>query len=141
VCNILEENGFTLMEIIIAVAIVAIMAGTLAPVAFKQINSARSRAAIKELELLEEGLLSFYEDTGRFPTEEEGLAALVTDPGAINWRGPYVTTAKRNPVEAVSEDPFGQNYIYDFNPATVPPGAYHRLRRFEPELGLKPGHG
>ena len=111
------------MEVIVAVAIVAIMAGALAPVIYKQINSARTKATVDELELIEAGLLSFYKDTGRFPTEAEGLAALVTDPGVSNWQGPYVSSSKKNPVDAVRDDAFGRDYVYDLNPTTVPAGA------------------
>ena len=57
------------MEVIIAVAIVSIMAGALAPVIYHEINMARSAATSRELDLLKDGLLDFYEDTGRFPAE------------------------------------------------------------------------
>ncbi|MBN1164263.1 MAG: type II secretion system protein GspG [Candidatus Krumholzibacteriota bacterium] len=122
-CRIRGSGGFTLMEIIVAVAIVSLMAGALGPVAYKQINSARTRATAREMEILEAGLLSFYEDTGRFPTEGEGLSALVVDPGAPNWQGPYVAASRRNPVESVRDDAFGREYVYDFNPLTTPPGS------------------
>ncbi len=117
------SSGFTLMEVIVAVAIVALMTGALAPVIYKQVNSARSKATTRELELIEAGLVSFYQDTGRFPSEAEGLTALIADPGAVNWQGPYVSSAKGNPEEAVRVDAFGQEFIYDLNPATTPAGA------------------
>ncbi len=118
-----DSGGFTLMEVIIAVAIVALMAGALAPVVFKQINSARSKVTVQELDQIESGLLSFYQDTGRFPTEAEGLEALVSDPGLANWQGPYLSSAKRSPAEAIKGDAFGMEYIYDLNPVTDPPGS------------------
>lgn len=118
-----RPQGFTLIEVIVAVAIVALMAGALAPAVYRQINSARSRATSDELELIEAGLLSFYEDTGRFPTETEGLSSLVSDPGVSNWQGPYVSTAQRNPADAIREDAFGRQYIYDLSPVTDPAGA------------------
>ncbi|MFH1842647.1 MAG: type II secretion system protein GspG [bacterium] len=116
-------EGFTLMEIIIAVAIVAIMAGALTPVIFHQINQARSEATTKELYGIKEGLLDFYEDIGRFPSEAEGLSALVADPGLTNWRGPYLGSGQQEPVTAVTTDAFGETYVYDLNPAVNPGGA------------------
>jgi len=110
------RSGFTLMEIIIAVAIVAVMAGALTPVIHHEINVARSEATSRELSLLKGGLLKFYEDTGRFPTEAEGLAALVADPGANNWQGPYVSGGQSNPLAAIGSDAFGEAYVYDLNP-------------------------
>ncbi len=65
----LDRGGFTLMEIIIAVAIVAILAGTIAPMAFKEMIKAREEATVKELKILNLALVAFYEDTGRFPDE------------------------------------------------------------------------
>ncbi len=117
------RTGFTLMEVIVAVAIVAIMAGAVAPVVFKQINAARSEATTRELSSIEAGLLAYYEDTGRFPTEAQGLNALVVDPGVAGWKGPYVQTTGGNPTEMVTRDAFGRAYVYDLAPNTTPAGA------------------
>ncbi|MCP4571191.1 MAG: prepilin-type N-terminal cleavage/methylation domain-containing protein [bacterium] len=118
-----HRRGFTLMEVIVAVAIVAIMAGAVAPVVFKQINNARSAATLDELSSLETALVDFYDDTGRFPSEAEGLAALVVDPGLAGWEGPYLQTPSGNPADMVASDAFGRPYIYDLAPATTPAGA------------------
>ncbi len=115
--------GFTLIEIIIAVAIVAVMAGAVTPLAFKELVRAREEATLKELAGIESGLLRFYEDTGRFPSEAEGLTALVADPGVTGWQGPYVDTDRGDPVSAVTTDAFGDTYVYDLDPATIPAGA------------------
>ena len=85
-----RRSGFTLIEIVIAVAILAIMAGSIAPFVFREIERAREEATLLELAALREGMLEFYDDTGRFPTEGEGLLALVTDPTVGGWSGPYV---------------------------------------------------
>lgn len=121
------RQGFTLMEVIVAVAIVAIMAGAIAPVVFKQINAARSEATTDELVSLERALVEFYDDTGRFPTEGEGLAALVVDPGAPGWEGPYLQTPSGNPADMVAADAFGRAYTYDLAPTTQPAGAASAL--------------
>ncbi len=115
-----QTNGFTLIEIVIAAAIVAIMAGVLTPVVFNQINSARSENTSREQKQIQAALLNFYQDMNRFPTEAEGLSALVTNPGGSDWEGPYFTDDKLDPLTAVNNDAFGNPYVYDLNPDTDP---------------------
>jgi len=117
------RGGFTLIEIIIAVAIVAILAGTVTPLAFREYMRAREDATLAELATLEQALLAFYEDTGRLPTEAEGLAALVSDPGVTGWQGPYAAGDQDDPVTDVATDAFGDLYLYDLDPGTNPAGA------------------
>ncbi len=118
-----NRGGFTLIEIIIAVAIVAILAGTVTPLAFKQMIKAKEEATLKELNSLNKALVEFYEDTGRFPTEGEGLEALVSDPGVGGWQGPYVGGDRGDPVEEVTTDSFKETYVYDLDPTTNPADA------------------
>jgi len=115
--------GFTLVEIVVAVAIVAIMAGAVAPLAYREITRAREEATLRELDALQQGLLDFYEDTGRFPTEGEGLAALLADPGADGWQGPYVGGGRGEPLVETTTDAWDATYVYDVAPLTNPAGA------------------
>lgn len=116
------RDGFTLIEIVIAVAIVAIMAGTIAPMVYRNMERAREEATLKELTTLRDGMLEFYDDTGRFPTELEGLTALVSDPGVSGWAGPYVGSSEGDPTVAVTTDEWGSTYQYDLDPTTNPAG-------------------
>jgi len=104
--------GFTLLEIIIAVAIIAIMAGALTPLVYRQLESAREDGTRKELDAL-----------GRLPTETEGLVALAIDPGVGNWDGPYVGGRQADPATELGEDAWHNAYLYDVNPTTSPAGA------------------
>jgi general secretion pathway protein G len=118
-----NSQGFTLLEIVIAVAIVALLAGATAPLVFKELQQAREEATLKELAAIKTGLEDFFVDTGRFPSEAEGLTALVADPGADGWAGPYVGGGSSNPATEVLSDAFGNSYLYDLAPATNPAGA------------------
>ncbi len=122
-CRNWLNAGFTLLEIVVAVAIIAIMAGAITPLVFRELMSARAEATDRELVGYEKALTEFYEDAGRFPTEAEGLGALVIDPGVANWQGPYVGTERGDPSQEVTTDSFGNNYVYDLQPTTNPTGA------------------
>jgi type II secretion system protein G len=115
-----RARGFTLIEVIIAVAIVAIMAGAIAPVAFRQVARARHDATQQELGRIRAALEDYYEDTGAFPAEADGLGALVADPGVAGWQGPYLGSgASGDPLRAVRSDAFGENYVYDLAPSVT----------------------
>jgi len=118
-----DRVGFTLIEVVVAVAIVAIMAAAITPLAYREITRAREEATLDELAALRNGLLEFYEDTGRFPSEAEGLGALLTDPGANGWQGPYVGGGNGLPLVEATTDAWGDPYLYDLRPTTVPAGA------------------
>jgi general secretion pathway protein G len=122
-----SRAGFTLIEIVVAVAIVAIMAGAVAPLAYREMTRAREEATLRELAALQQGLLEFYEDTGRFPTEGEGLAALLADPGANGWQGPYVGGGQGVPLVEATTDAWNAVYVYDVAPTTTPAGAADAL--------------
>lgn len=119
----INNRGFTLLEIIIAVTVVAIMAAAITPMAYKEIMRAREEATLGELQAIKNGLEEFFADTGRFPTEGEGLTALVNDPGVTGWSGPYVGGSSQDPASEVLDDAFGENYLYDLSPTTNPAGA------------------
>jgi general secretion pathway protein G len=117
------RGGFTLVEVVVAVAIVAILAAAVTPLAFREMSRAREDATLDELASLRQGLLDFYEDTGRFPSEAEGLGALVADPGVSGWQGPYVGGGDGLPLAEATTDAWGGTYLYDLGPVTVPAGA------------------
>lgn len=112
--------GFTLIEIIVAVAIVAVLAGAITPMVFNELMQAREDATEGELTAVAGGLVDFYTDTGRLPTEAEGLGALARDPGVTGWQGPYVKANRGDPVDEVGTDGFGNAYVYDLAPSTSP---------------------
>ncbi len=109
-------RGFTLLEVIIAVAIIGIMAAAIGPLAIRQINRVRVDATYTELERIRESLIAYYEDIGSFPSQNAGLASLISD-ASSGWRGPYIEFSHDNPIEAVTTDAFGETYLYDLSPS------------------------
>ena len=111
------RNGLTLVELLIVVTILGIMVAMIAPrLAGRTEQARRARADADVKGNIPLGLDLFELDTGRYPTTEEGLAALRTRlPGLPNWRGPYL---KQSPV-----DPWGRDYRYVY-PGTRNPDDY-----------------
>lgn len=115
-----HREGFSLLAVIMLLAVIAVLAGVITPMAFRHEMEARERSTRGELELIATGLQGFYADTGRLPTEGEGLAALVSDPGVGGWRGPYVAFAHEEPTAEITHDAWNRPYAYDLAPTTAP---------------------
>lgn len=99
--------GFTLIEILVVLAIIGLMAGLVGPKVMKQFTAAKTKTARLQIEDLAGALDMYRLDIGRYPGSDQGLAALVTQPGnAKNWNGPYLRKSK------VPQDPWGQAYHY-----------------------------
>jgi general secretion pathway protein G len=101
--------GFTLIELLVVLAILGLLAAIATPQVVKYLGKAKTDAAAIEIKNLSAGLDLFVIDVGRYPTEQEGLVALVTKPPGLEvWRGPYIST-KGAPL-----DPWGRPYIYRY---------------------------
>lgn len=87
-----DRRGFTLVELLVVMVIIGLLATLVAPGLFKQLGKGQVSAAKAQIASLEQGLDKFRLDVGRYPTTQEGLSALVTNPGIENWDGPYVKT-------------------------------------------------
>ncbi|GLK52678.1 type II secretion system major pseudopilin GspG [Maricaulis virginensis] len=99
--------GYSLMEILVAVAIIAVLATLVAPRLFGQLDRARVTSAETQIDMLETALDSMRLDIGRYPTNEEGLALLSTPNPSVSamWQGPYLD-------EELPTDPWGNPYRY-----------------------------
>jgi general secretion pathway protein G len=104
----IRRNAFTLIELLLVLVILAILAAVVVPKFTNRSEQARESAAKTDIANVETALDTFEIDTGRYPSTEEGLAALMQAPGNVNgWKGPYL----KRPVQA---DPWGNPYQYRY---------------------------
>lgn len=108
-----RRAGFTLLEILIVVAIIGLIASIVAPRLIGRIGKSKTVIARAQIESLGTALETYRLDTGEYPSEAQGLQVLVERPdNVLNWHGPYLR--KR----VIPNDPWGESYIYSY------PGEY-----------------
>lgn len=101
-----KAAGFTLLELLVVVAIIGLLAAYVGPRYAGQLDKSERALAKSQIEGFDRALTSFRLDVGRFPSTQEGLEALRTRPsGATRWNGPYLN-------KAVPLDPWGRPYVY-----------------------------
>lgn len=102
-----RRAGFTLVEMLVVLAIIGSIVGLVGPRVLNYLSESKVKTAQIQMENLASALDLFYLDAGRYPTTEEGLNALVARPaGVSSWSGPYLKTT------AVPKDPWGHAYLY-----------------------------
>jgi general secretion pathway protein G len=99
-------RGFTLVELLVVMVILGLLASLVLPNFFRQGAKARVGVARSQIAQIGTALDAFALDTGRYPTDAEGLEALLEAPSdAKSWDGPYLK-------KAVPLDPWGNPYEY-----------------------------
>uniref|UniRef100_Q31J24 Type II secretion system core protein G n=1 Tax=Hydrogenovibrio crunogenus (strain DSM 25203 / XCL-2) TaxID=317025 RepID=Q31J24_HYDCU len=105
--NVAKQQGFTLIELMVVVVILAILAAIAVPQFMDRPDEARIVKAKQDISSLSSALQLYKLDNYRYPTTEQGLEALVkkptAEPDAPNWK-PYM--------QQLPKDPWGQDYLY-----------------------------
>ena len=106
-CRQPGQNGFTLVEMLVVMVILALLAALVGPRLFPKLGKGKQSAAKAQIELLGQALDHFRLDVGRYPTTQEGLNALMVNPGDEKWDGPYLK-------KEMPSDPWNKPFIYQF---------------------------
>lgn len=111
-----QQKGFTLIELMVVILIISIIAAFVFPTVFKKISRSKRIGAQAQIEIYGVALDSYRLDNGKYPTTEQGLQALRTEPTTPplpkNWDGPYLK-------KEIPLDPWGNPYVY------ICPGEYN----------------
>ena len=138
-----RASGFTLIEMLVVLVIIGLLAGLVGPKLFTKVDASKVQTAQTQVKMLKGALEAMRLDTGRFPTESEGLSLLNTAPTAENlkgrWRGPYLD-------EDLPKDPWGNSYQYSIPGANGQPFALYSLgadgkrggENFDADVGYLP---
>ena len=122
------QTGFTLLELLVVLGIIAMLAGIVGPQVMKHMGESKTKAARVQIEDLAATLDMYKLDLGTYPTTEEGLKALIESPdGAKRWNGPYLRKSR------IPLDPWQNEYHY------VSPGEHGKFDLFTYGADAKEG--
>jgi general secretion pathway protein G len=99
--------GFSLIELLVVLAILGLLAGLVGPQVMKFLGGSKTKTARLQIEEFGAALDLYRLEVGHYPSSSEGLEALVEQPsGATNWNGPYLKKKQ------IPKDPWGHEYEY-----------------------------
>ncbi len=105
-----KDEGFSFIEVIVSLAIILVLSAAVGFSAVRYIDRARTTACITQIDSLRMALQAYFIDCGRFPTKEQGLAALWEKPHISPvpdlWNGPYTDSE-------IPDDPWGNPFVYE----------------------------
>src|SRR5580692_7299620 len=98
------EGGFTLVEMLVVITIIGLIMALVGPRVLNYLGESKIKAAKIQLESFSSALDLYYLDLGRYPSGNEGLAALTRGNNTPGWNGPYLRGG------VVPNDPWGHGY-------------------------------
>lgn len=99
------QSGFTLIEIMVVVIVIALMGAMIGPTVFKKVQQAEKTRVAQDIRAIQSALKFYRLDNYSYPSEAQDLQALIEQPqGQDRWNGPYL--------EELPKDPWGQPYRY-----------------------------
>ncbi len=101
-----DEAGFTLVEMLVVITIIGMIMALVGPRVLNYLSESKAKAAKIQIESLSSALDLYYLDLDRYPTTNEGLAALTRSNNLPGWNGPYLRGG------VVPNDPWGHGYVY-----------------------------
>ena len=107
--KLFKHRGFTLIEILVVVSILAILGALIVPKIMDRPNEARVVAAKHDIAAIVAALKLYKLDNGRYPTTEQGLKALMQKPSSEPLPGNWKTGGY---LEKAPKDPWGNDYLY-----------------------------
>lgn len=99
-----RERGMTLIEIMIVLAIIALVGGVVGVNVFNRLERANVDTAKTQIRGFQSALANYRRDKGKYPSESEGLGALL--------KGGYIADASGQSISEVPKDPWGRDYMY-----------------------------
>ncbi len=103
------KRGFSLLEVLVVLTIIALVASVVGPSAISYLSRAKGKTAELQVREVENALELYFLDTGQYPTESPGLAVLVEAPATkTRWNGPYLKN------KSALDDPWGRQYRYRY---------------------------
>lgn len=105
----MKSAGFTLLELLVVLVILGLLAAVATPQVMKYLGRAKTDTAALQIENIGVVLELYKLDNGDYPSEQQGLDALLTQPSdAPDWNGPYTRKGQS------LIDPWGKRYIYSY---------------------------
>jgi general secretion pathway protein G len=104
-----RERGYSLLEVLIVLAIIALVAALVGPRLIAQLDRSKVTAARVQITSLMSSMETMRIDLGRYPSASEGLDLLTRAPNGEEtgvWAGPYLDAG-------IPNDPWGRPYVYE----------------------------
>ena len=99
--------GFTLIEIMVVVVVIALLGAMIGPTLFSKVQQAEETRIAQDIRAIESALKFYRLDNYRYPTQAHNLKSLVEQPAGLErWNGPYL--------EDIPVDPWGEGYRYSY---------------------------